>query len=82
MELFSWNLLIISLIHSTDAVKNVGTITGKSEMRRQNQVVVYRQDGAIFIMEDAIAVAVAKNNCADVIHTIILQFLVKTRTTV
>ena len=63
-------------------MKNVGTITGKSEMRRQNQVVVYRQDGAIFIMEDAIAVAVAKNNCADVIHTIILQFLVKTRTTV
>ena len=54
----------------------------KNEMRRQNQVIVYRQDGAILIMEDAIAVAVAKNICADVIHIIILQFLVKTRTTV
>ena len=51
-------------------------------MRRQNQVVVYRQDGAILIMEDAIAVAVDKHICADVIHIIILQFLVKTRTTV
>ena len=45
-------------------------------------MVVYRQDGAILIMEDAIAVAVDKHICADVIHIIILQFLVKTRTTV